>query len=44
MSKKPKTEFQKHESRMAKLDHKLKMAEERRMVFRRMKQENKNEN
>lgn len=44
MLKKTKTEFQKHESRMARLDYKLKIAEERRMAFRRMKQENKNEN
>ena len=41
---KTKTEFQKHKSRMAKLDHKLKVAEEKRMVFRRKKQENQNEN
>ena len=39
MSRKPKTEFQKHKSKMAKLDHKLKVAEELRMAKRRAKAE-----
>ena len=44
MAKRKKTEFSERKSRLAKLEHRLKVEEERRMAFRRMKQENKNEN
>ena len=41
MTKRKKTEFSERESRLAKLEHKLKIEEERRMIYRRMKQEGK---
>ncbi|MBQ3502488.1 MAG: hypothetical protein IJA72_02375 [Clostridia bacterium] len=43
MSKKPKTEFQKHKSRMAKLEHRLKVEEEERMRKRKLRQAEKEE-
>ena len=45
MSKKKKrTEFSECKSRLAKLEHQLKVNEERRMIYRRMKQGEQNEN
>ena len=44
MTKGKKTEFSEHKSRLAKLEHRLKAEEERRMIYRRMKQGEKNEN
>ena len=43
MGKKPKTEFQKHKSRMAKLEHRLRVEEEERMRKRKLKQAEKEE-
>ena len=45
MSKKKKrTEFSECKSRLSKLEHQLKVNEERRMIYRRMKQGEQNEN
>ena len=44
MTKRKKTEFSERRSRLAKLDHKLKTEAERRMIYRRMKQGEQNEN
>lgn len=44
MTKRKKTEFSERKSRLAKLEHQLKVNEERRMIYRRMKQGEQNEN
>ena len=41
MAKGKKTEFSERKSRLAKLEHRLKVEEERRLIYRRMKQEKK---
>ena len=43
MTKRKKTEFSERKSRLAKLDHRLKTEAERRMIYRRMKQGEKDE-